>query len=388
MPVAYRINIFFKIILTIFGLVILLLALAIWSGPQHINTYTRYMLVGILVILAIRLLLYAYLSAIVIDEASITQKSWSGDKTVPLADLRGYRMEGKTLMLVTSKDPALSIFGIHFYDHFPKIEEWVSKKLPDLAAAELQNETKAIAENESLGSTVEDRQRTLKRAKIIAGWYIFLSIPLSILFGFVAAPWTTLLLFVYLLTGVLLLVTGHKLIKFALNPKQSPYPQISPGWLVVAFVMMVKSLFIYHIDDWARTAYLSLGIASLICLLLYWLAYQKKLASVFFQLTIFLLISLPLGLGTILQCNCSLDNSQPGIYHAKVLKMTADHTGKGSSYFLTLTPWGAKTQATKVDVNIDLYHQLNIGDSVEIHYWPGLLDIPWFRILSNPGANH
>ncbi len=144
--------------------------------------------------------------------------------------------------------------------------------------------------------------------------------------------------------------------------------------------MLFKILSMDHIDDWTRTVYLSVGLSLLLFLLMYWLAYQKALAGIFLQVIIFLVISFSLGFGTIFQCNCSLDSSQPQTFKAKVLKMDANNSGKGSSYFLTLSPWGAKTQANRVDVNLNLYHQLNVGDSVQIHYWPGLLHIPWYSV--------
>jgi hypothetical protein len=77
--------------------------------------------------------------------------------------------------------------------------------------------------------------------------------------------------------------------------------------------------------------------------------------------------------------NCYYDRSTPQIHEAKVLGKRIS-SGKTTTYYLTLTAWGPRTEAEDVTVSEDQYEQIAVGSPVKVYQMKGLLDVPWFFV--------
>jgi hypothetical protein len=91
------------------------------------------------------------------------------------------------------------------------------------------------------------------------------------------------------------------------------------------------------------------------------------------------IFSVVFGYGSVVSSNCLFDNVASDLHYARVL----DHrisSGKSTSYYLTLSAWGAKPSGEEVSVASDLYYQVSKGDSVTVHIKKGTFNIPWYYI--------
>jgi hypothetical protein len=139
---------------------------------------------------------------------------------------------------------------------------------------------------------------------------------------------------------------------------ESFYSLVIPG--TIAFVMMLMVLFLTHkvIEKSTKNKtwiYLSL----LFNVLLY--SYAGTYAA-----------------------NCVYDHSEPSVYQAEVIGKSIETSGRGGkSYYVTVTPWGHRSDLEGISVSRVQYEKIQIGQTVNIDLKQGLLNIPWFYIEQN-----
>jgi hypothetical protein len=101
----------------------------------------------------------------------------------------------------------------------------------------------------------------------------------------------------------------------------------------------------------------------------------KKYGIVFF----FAVLSLIYGFGAVVTVNCTWDRAAPTVYHAQVTEKRVS-SGKTTTYYATLTPWGPQADVDDVAVSKEMYNRLQEGDDVRVYFRRGLFSIPWFFI--------
>ena len=87
-------------------------------------------------------------------------------------------------------------------------------------------------------------------------------------------------------------------------------------------------------------------------------------------------VALLYGFGAVREVNCGFDGSRPQVYSARVL----DHRvqgGRGKSYYLTLGRWGPVREEKEVEIQREVYHAVQIDDTVRVELMDGVLGIPW-----------
>ncbi len=97
------------------------------------------------------------------------------------------------------------------------------------------------------------------------------------------------------------------------------------------------------------------------------------------QAAIFVFISIFYAAGSIVEINCEFDNAPVKVYHAAVLGHHISR-GRNTSYYLYLTKWGPDNKQEQVSVGSKMYYNTNVGDTVNINFKPGLLNVPWFVV--------
>ncbi|MDO5104803.1 hypothetical protein [Capnocytophaga sp.] len=75
--------------------------------------------------------------------------------------------------------------------------------------------------------------------------------------------------------------------------------------------------------------------------------------------------------------NCTYDYSKPEIYKNEVLdKHTSRRRRGGTTYYVTVKPWGNHYEKEDISVSMQEYQKLQIGDEVEIAVKKGVFNIP------------
>ena len=86
--------------------------------------------------------------------------------------------------------------------------------------------------------------------------------------------------------------------------------------------------------------------------------------------------------GGIINYNCFYDKSDPQIFTSEILDMRIS-SGKITSYYIELKPWGAETEIDEVSISKGLYEMLVVGEMVNVSLKEGTMGIPWFSVAKN-----
>jgi len=92
-----------------------------------------------------------------------------------------------------------------------------------------------------------------------------------------------------------------------------------------------------------------------------------------------LLFTFAYGYGALVTVNCLFDKSTPQVFHAKVVDKRMS-SGKNTSYYLDLSPWGPREEADDVTVSKQVFDRARIGDDVNVYFMEGRFGIPWFEV--------
>jgi hypothetical protein len=77
--------------------------------------------------------------------------------------------------------------------------------------------------------------------------------------------------------------------------------------------------------------------------------------------------------------NSYFDKSAPSVFRTRIIGKHKT-SGKSTSYYLKLEPWGPRTSAEDVDVARSFYETAAVGSTVCVSLFSGALDVQWFDV--------
>jgi hypothetical protein len=107
---------------------------------------------------------------------------------------------------------------------------------------------------------------------------------------------------------------------------------------------------------------------------------KTKIAATIFGL-LFVAASYSFGLAVV--ADTLLDRSEPSTYTVPV---TGKHTtsGKSTSYYLELAPWGPLQKPNQISVSSSFYDDTAPGDQICLALHPGRLNASWYQLSGCP----
>jgi len=318
-----------------------------------------------------------------VEEGVLTMNGLFSSKTVALNDIDGYREGTRQEFWLVRKDSRLSItipFGL---EKRRQLIGWIKQRYEDVDLREHDREMNALLDDQRLGVTREDREQRLKTAKglgsiaLIAGFVLFFAVifcprPLEwVMYAELAAPWV----------GVLATVWFAGMMKMSMS-KRSAYPSML---LLVLFPVAggaIAALRWYKIYAFPQSAWSALIVGALLVSIMVAtlcrraIGLERRKAVLLFSI---LVVSAIYCWSVLVHINCFYDRSVPvGVQVAVEGKQYT--TGRGTSYFLTTSPWGRFSSGKKVEVSHSFYKSVSPGDSIRINMQAGHWGIPWYWI--------
>jgi len=254
--------------------------------------------------------------------------------------------------------------------------QWLNSSLKNLDAEDYDKELKTILTNDKLGMTEEQREYSFERAKKFASFLNILSI-VSILWVFIwpepyeIAIWA-MVLFPLLPISSAKLFPG--LIRFDESNK-SAYPSVASAFLMPGLALALRALLDWNILSW-QNFWVPFAIIT-ICLFFLLLWVFNELRNKYGYAILVLCFCAVYGYGTTVSLN-GINDKSTSINYSAVIIYKHISTGKHTSYYLKLSPWGPRTTEKDVSVSKDLYNSVEIKDSIKVYEKKGALDIPWF----------
>ncbi|RZL04578.1 MAG: hypothetical protein EOO62_20945 [Hymenobacter sp.] len=393
-PTEYRTALVYRILLAVavplMVVGISFAAVGIWQKSHGAQGATLAFVAGLLaaIIFLVYSLAAAFKSAFIIaPDRIIEQNVWPfATKELLLREIAGFRTNDKfTSIHSTQPDlPTLKIAkSIESYDD---LQLWLAGHYPDLDQVEAEDTRAILLADEQLGATPEARAARLALAKRVGT-------ALNILGG-VAAAWLFLnpepytyaiaanVALPLLAAGALLVFPGLMRLD---TGKNTPHASVASALLLPSFALLVRSLAhaeplqyatVWPVAGLAAAAFAVLLVISNRHWLLEFGTLRRNSGP---EWGLLLLCAAAYGYGATLTSNVAFDASKLTTYQAQVL---AKHktTGKTTSYYLRLSPWGPRKASEDVAVNVSYYGIPVVGDTVPIATRPGWLGIPWFQV--------
>ncbi|SMB96159.1 hypothetical protein SAMN00120144_0551 [Hymenobacter roseosalivarius DSM 11622] len=378
-----------RLFMYIFGPPLILLFLAIpflgWYNSQQLGLGLFIGFSALMIGMAI-FLIYGLLETIkakhIITTDMLIYAGIFRRKELPLANIKGYRIDQHYIRIFpdSAVDPKIQIG--YTSEDYAGLQEWFADRYPDLDVLEQEQEAAQALEEHDLGRTPTERQETLKKARRTAKW-------LNIIGGIVAAwlllrpqpyQWAIAVGLVVPLLAMAALWIHQGAIRFD-EKKNSAYPGVTTAIIGPPLLLLMRVVLDFEVLDyrplWPQAAVVAvIGILILLGGSRDFLFRDKSRISL---LIATLFTAAIYGFAATLSYNCTFDEGQATIYEAKVLSKRTS-SGKTTTYYLHVSPWGPRTSTDDVTVSRQYYQQVKVGKEIEIHSMPGQLNVPWFTV--------
>ncbi|KXX67142.1 hypothetical protein [Flammeovirga sp. SJP92] len=319
-------------------------------------------------------------SKIIITNTSIGKRSLFTNRDLPLSEVSGFRTDDKYTYIETKSKAYKRIRFGQYFENKQEIFEWLYSNFQDLNEVNKEKETQEILSNDEYGRTVEEREEKLGVAKNVALGFNVFGGGVGAYTLFITAPYelSIILSIITPILAILVLPFFKGLIRLNEN-KESAYPSIMVAIVLPSIGLLVRAVFDFNIYDYSNLwgpllvlLLILIGGAVAVAHKEFDLKTAKGIGALFGISTILLLYS---G-GVIITTNCVYDESEPVAYRAEIIQKMK-HTGKTTTYKFELTPWGDQIEPETVTVSEDFYDQMEAGNTVNVYYLKGYLDIPW-----------
>ncbi len=222
----------------------------------------------------------------------------------------------------------------------------------------------------------------IARALILATWVavlwaLFFPHPRALVLGLLgASPWVAI---------VLCRRYGHSFTLAMDKPdKFAAQDDLSLLMLLPGAALALRALFDVKLAEWTSLLIPAIIGGLLMAACAAWAApiLRERLPNL---LVAFFVMALYAG-GGIALLDTGMDAAQPTELEVQVLAKHQTRGKSGYSDYLTLMPWGPRTEPADVRVSCELYRGIEAGQSVSIHLYPGWVGLPWYRVGDAQGC--
>lgn len=317
----------------------------------------------------------------VIDQDKVFTVSTFVSRQLMFDEIKGYRITDQYIFIEPKNEHKKRIKISTYLGKTDEIVAWLSQHYPDLDVLQADQEEKEILNNKDYGWTSEQRAERLAKAHqvakilnwtggLVGAWTLFLARPYEYaIMASIAVP----------ILCIIALKYFNGLIR-ADEKKHSAYPSIFWAIFASSMGLCLRGLIDYNIFDYAKiwTPVLLISIV-FTGVIIGNKEFKFNKTSDYVTIAVFLLFLSGYGYGAIVTLNCMYDQSEPEIFNATVLNKRVS-SGKSTTYYVALTPWGKQKEVEEVSISKELYKRLDKNDEVNIYFMKGYFDIPWFEV--------
>lgn len=350
------------------------------------------------ILLEFYLIANAFFKRVIIDNDELCIKDIFTKKKVRLDEMEGYEVDKDNIVIDLIDNPKKKIkISVHF-DGKDEIIDWLWEKMTD-SEEEIVEEDDEVEEDEEaeesefpieeeanlyegIGETEELRAVELNKTKryvffmniiscLIAAWILFYTKPYEY----------SMLTALVLPVGLLVFLKLNRGLITVDNDEKSRFSSFQISFIALGLGLFLRGFLDFYIMDYYQLMINTLIGAAILVLCVFtkpneFVSTRKaKLET----LKVLIPFMLAYSLSAVVFVNCYYDNTILKSYKSKVLSKRI-YSGKSTSYYVELTAWGKQTETDEIDVGKERYHRINIGDSVNIDLYNGLLGVPWYDV--------
>lgn len=333
------------------------------------------------VLLGIFLIASIFRSTVTLRADAIVVQGMFSSRTLLRSEIAGRRILPtqyvKTLVLIPHSAHQKKLKLALALRTDPAFDAWFAD-IPDFDAKEVAESQADLNADPDLGFHSEDRKQRVAQAKQTAKVLNVIA-WIALLWGFIA-PRPYLLVISVLaalpIVSVVLLVRSRGIYQIE-GRRNDARPSLAVPFIFPGMVLVARTVQDIHLLEWT-----SILVAAIVCALLLLLvvsACDRALRKRPWTAVIIFIFGAFYGWGLMAQANALLDTSPAHVFQVAV---TGKHisSGKTTTYYLRLEPWGPETTSQDVSVPSSLYHYADVGVTVCVDLYPGAFRIPWYEI--------
>lgn len=324
----------------------------------------------------------AYKARLIIDTDEVISISVITKRVLKLKEIAGYRVDENYTYLIPIDKEKKQIKISKYVGNKEEIYAWVYDNFKDLDEIAAEKEEEEILESVEYGDSKEERVDQLNKAAktskvmnivggVIGAWLLFYPTPynLAIIIGMIM-PLIAVSVILYF-KGLIGVDTDKKSVK----------PSMYTALMFPSLGLFLRSLIDYTIFDYSNVWIYCIVIALPLTVIIYLISKQLAIKKLADFVTAFGVLAMAIiySFGVVISINCYFDESIPTVYKSKVMEKRIS-SGKHTSYYLNLAPWGPQKETDEVDVGSSIYNEVAVNDSVEVYFMEGRFNIPWFEV--------
>jgi hypothetical protein len=323
------------------------------------------------------------ISYVDVDDQKVTEKSPFGTKTLLLSEIKGVRQDKNYTHLVP-KDPAKKKIKISTYvgKHRDLLEWLAAKGFDDLDVVESIREQEQILASEEFGATTAEREARLAEARQWAKVVNFVGIGAFVWALFIPQPYLVCILvnMAVPLAALVVIWFFRGLIRFDTRPNTA-YPSVLFGLVAPGFGLAIRAVADFNILDHDSIWKYVIMLAVTLGVLYFAIGNEFDLKKTKDKLALgsFVLMMAAYSYGALILINCLFDKSQGQTFEAVVVSKEIN-SGKSTTYYLHLEPWGPRVEEERVSVAKQDFDSAEPGEKVRLHLFEGLVGTKWFWV--------
>jgi len=344
---------------------------SILLGGLGTGFFLLYALLGYLTKTRIEILPDRILKITLFKNAQLALEDIEGFKIIPTQYVR-------TLLLIPKEQNHRKMRIELCLERQVELLKWLNENLTNLDQVEYQKDLLEIYQNQAPGSTPEEKAARLKQAR---QWCRILNgISFAVyLWAFIwPQPYNIAILTLLALPMAALFVIQRfeGIVKFD-SKRNSGFPNVGQAFLMPGLCLALRAILDWHVLEWSHFwGTWAVFSVSFILLALSFAKEMRRSVGPAILCSVFCLIY---GYGATVDLNGILATSPATAFHAKVMgKHIA--TGKHTSYYLSLSAWGPRSQPADTEVRKGVYDRHQIGETVTVWVRVGKFGIPYFFV--------
>lgn len=369
----------------------LLIALFTWllvmpfTGQQPAaGNHTAWILVPVsiaMIALTVIGVIDSYKAKLVINADRINSFGFLSERELMHNEIKGFRITDKYILIEPGTKAKKTIKVSTYFGNKEQIIQWLASHYDDLDITNIVTSKEEILSNGHFGLTPEQREEKLQRASLVAKIINWCGGLVTLWCFFYPHPYQYAILAAVIIPPAAIAAIFYfgGIIKF--EEKDGAYPTVFPALLIPGLALVIRAVMDYNIFDnthaWLPSIIITVALTAL--LIISSRQENMKQRKTFIAALAMSIFLLAYSYGTVITLNAVYDLSPAQVYKAAVIKKRIS-SGKSTTYYLAVTPWGPEVAGDEVTVSKELYNTTSINDSVNIYFKKGRFSIPWFEV--------
>jgi hypothetical protein len=357
------------------------LAILLTSSHSDRSSGDAGALIGaIFLIPAVYMVSLALRSRVMLEGERITVRGAFRERSAERGEIEGYRTVSSqygSFRQLKLKEGRGKITIQSSFNTDDDYEAWM-QDVPDLDERDKKQLLAEIESQPELGATPEERLGALKRAKYVAIGVTAVAVAAAAGLNFAGAKWVEPCALATMLAPVVAIwmCTRQPLLYSLLKKKADPRGEMFFVFMVAGIGLLMRMREVELLRPQSLLA--AMILVGLVLAGACWGPVSRGAGPRAFIAAV--IFAGMLAYGGVAVSDVFFDHAKPTAYTASVVGGHVS-SGKTTTYYLRLTPWGPVQTEDDVSVAESVYSAAHIGDQVCLSLSPGWLKAAWFRVV-------